>query len=248
MREREAATRASNETKAIRRATAPCEDVAGTQQHMIAQQLRALRRRFAFVVFSFLCATVTTVPLAAQLRAPMRDTAVAPHHGERGRARLKLNASALIGIPGIAYERALTDRTSFNIDATASLWRSVRGAPFQFLTIIPEWQIHSRRERLGYYAGIHLGASVYRLQKWNYWGTRLYQEGYSTLLGATIGYKSKLTESLILDAFVGGGSQHGRYRGYDGATGEVYAGADRLDESREWLPYRAGIMIGYHLR
>ncbi len=195
-----------------------------------------------------LCVSLVAVPLAAQIDEPSRIAATSHRVSDQSRALIKLNATALIGIPGVAYETALTDRTSFNIDATASLWRSVRGAPFQFLTIIPEWQIHSRSGRVGYYGGVHLGASVYRLQKWNYWGTQLYQEGYSTLLGATIGYKRALSASLLLDVFVGGGSQHGRYRGYDGATGEQYAGGDRLDESREWLPYRAGVMLGYRLR
>lgn len=185
---------------------------------------------------------LAVAPLAAQATGPSAT------HGERNSAYLKVNASTLVGIPGVAYEVALTDRTSFNLDATASLWRSIRGTPFQFLTIIPEWQIHARSQRVGVYGGVHLGASIYRLQKWNYWGTRLYQEGYSTLLGATIGYKRALRPTVLLDVYLGGGSQHGRYRGYDEATGQQYAGVDRLDESREWLPYRVGFMIGYRVR
>ncbi len=163
-------------------------------------------------------------------------------------AFVKVNASTLLGIPGVAYEVELSDRTSFNLDATASLWGSVNGAPFLFFTVIPEWQVHSRSGRVGWYAGAHLGASIYRLQKWNYWGTRLYQEGYSTLLGGTIGYKRLLPSKLLLDIYIGGGSQHGRYRGFDGATGVQYAGTERLDESREWLPYRVGLMLGYRIR
>ncbi len=190
---------------------------------------------------------IVTAPLASQPGSPRRDSANASR-SEHNNAYVKFNASTLLGIPGVAYEVALTDRTSFNLDATASLWRSVRGAPFQFLTIIPEWQIHSRGRRVGFYGGVHLGASIYRLQKWNYWGTRLYQEGYSTLLGATIGYKRQLSSTVMLDAYVGGGSQHGRYRGFNGATGQQYAGIDRLDESREWLPYRVGLMIGHRVR
>ena len=188
---------------------------------------------------------VVVHPLHAQNTPTVSDTA-APD--VRRQAFIKANATTLLGIPGVAYEVELTDRTSFNLDATASLWRSINGAPFQFITILPEWQWHSRSGRVGWYGGVHLGASVYRLQKWNYWGTRRYQEGYSTLLGATVGYKRMLRPRLKLDVFVGGGNQHGRYRGYDGATGEQYAGVERLDESREWLPYRVGIMIGYRVR
>lgn len=192
-----------------------------------------------------LAAFFVALPLHAQTPSALGATTVPDARRE---AYIKANASTLLGIPGVAYEVALTDRTSFNVDATASLWRSINGAPFQFLTILPEWQMHSRSGRVGWYAGVHLGASVYRLQKWNYWGTRRYQEGYSTLLGGTLGYKRMLRPKLKLDVFVGGGNQHGRYRGYDGATGEQYAGVERLDESREWLPYRIGIMLGYRVR
>ena len=209
---------------------------------------RALLRGSAVPKWTALLALVALVTARLAAQNPGPATQSVDDRGHEAQAYIKLNASTLIGIPGVAYEVALTDRTSFNLDATASLWRSVRGAPFQFLTIIPEWQIHSRRHRVGFYGGVHLGASIYRLQKWNYWGTRLYQEGYSTLLGATIGYKRLLSPALMLDAYVGGGSQHGRYRGYNGATGEQYAGVERLDESREWLPYRLGLMIGYRVR
>lgn len=199
---------------------------------------------------ALLLTTLLTMLLpAAQLAAQNAQSSAENVSGEPGRAAIiKVNASTLVGIPGIAYEIALTDRTSLNIDATASVWRSVRGVPFQFLTIVPEWQLHSRSERSAWYGGVHLGAAIYRLQKWDYWGSRRYQEGFSTLLGATIGYKRALSSSLMFDAYLGGGSQHGRYRGYDAETGELYAGADRLDESREWLPYRVGLMIGYKLR
>lgn len=160
------------------------------------------------------------------------------------RSLLKLNASTLLGIPGVAYERRLTPRTSFNLDVTGSPWRSIRGAPFEFLLIIPEWQLHSRDGRLGWYGGVHLGGAVYRIQKWNYRGSKRYQEGFSTLLGGTFGHKRLLRPNVLLDLFIGGGSQHGRYRGYDSATGEQYAGVGQLDESREWVPYRAGVMFG----
>lgn len=211
-----------------------------TPQSLSGAPLRARLRARVTVCCAVLCSV--TAPLAAQ---PSLSSG-AP--GGASSAYIKLNASTLLGIPGVAYEVSLTDRTSFNLDATASLWRSVRGAPFEFLTILPEWQIHSRSQRLGFYGGVHLGATIYRLQKWNYRGTRLYQEGYSTLLGGTVGYKRQLTPALLLDAYIGGGSQHGRYRGYDGATGAQYAGEDRLDESREWLPYRLGLMLGYRVR
>ena len=163
-------------------------------------------------------------------------------------AHVKVNASTLLGVPGIAYEVAVNDHLSFNVDATASLWRSIDHAPYLFVMVLPEWQLHARPGRLGYYAGVHSGLTVYRLQKWNYRGTRKYQQGYSTLIGVSVGYKRVLRDRWLLDAFVGGGNQFGRYRGYDGATGEQYTGFDELDESREWLPYRLGLMFSYRVR
>ncbi len=215
--------------------------------HMLRSGLSIAHHAKRFVAHAAAFAALITVPLAAQDSGKARVDTVTSSRVKHDAAHIKLNASTLLGIPGVAYERALTDRTSFNLDVTASLWRSLRGAPFEFLTVIPEWQIHSRPNRLGWYAGVHLGASIFRLQKWNYWGSTRYQEGYSTLLGGTVGYKRALNRTLVLDAYLGGGSQHGRYRGYDRVTREQYTGIGRMDESREWLPYRAGVMVGYRL-
>ncbi len=167
--------------------------------------------------------------------------------GEASR-EIKANVSALAGVPGVAYEVSVTDRTSFSVDVTASLWRSINNAPYLYVMVLPEWRVYSRSSRQGYYVGAHTGITAYRIQKWNYRGTQRYQEGFSTLLGVTVGHKRNIGDRWMLDAFVGGGNQSGKYRGYDGATGEQYTGQDGWDRSREWLPYRAGIMIGYRLR
>ena len=163
---------------------------------------------------------------------------------------VKVNTlSTLIAMPGVAWERPLRhERLTFQLDATASFWHSVDGAPLQFLMIIPEWRLHRRSSRLGPYLGAHLGLAGFRLQKWNYRGTTLYQEGFSFLGGVSVGYKWELSPHWMLDAFVGGGNQQALYKGYDWTTGVRYDSASAWNQSAEWLPYRIGVQLGYRIR
>lgn len=166
---------------------------------------------------------------------------------------LKVNTlSALLAMPGVAWERPLQhERFTFQLDATASFWRSVDGAPLQFLMIIPEWRYHTRPSRLGPYLGAHLGVAGFRLQKWSYRGGTAYQEGFSFLGGVSAGYKWQLAPRWLLDAFVGGGNQQSFYKGYDWLTGERYDSSrmtSAWDQSGEWLPYRIGVQLGYRVR
>ena len=161
---------------------------------------------------------------------------------------LKVNvASALVGIPGVGVERTIGDRWTFQVDATASPWRSVNGVPLQFLIVIPEWRFHPQGVARGWYVGAHAGASAFRLQKWDYWGTTRYEKGYSLFLGATFGYQRPLSDRWLVDAFVGGGSSQAIYKGYDWTTGARYDGAAAWNKSGEWLPYRGGVMLSRRL-
>ncbi len=89
---------------------------------------------------------------------------------------------------------------------------------------------------------------IYKIQKWNYWNTNKYEDGFGYRIGATIGYNFKITEKINLDAFVGGGWHQGFYKGYynDGTPGR-YEKAEKYNKSGEWLPYRGGLMITYKL-
>lgn len=162
---------------------------------------------------------------------------------------IKLNGvTSLVGVPGVAYERTLSDRVSFQLDATLSPWRSVNRAPMQFLIVVSEWRYHPRGVARGVYVGGHLGASMFKLQKWDYRGTDQYQEGFGALFGVTVGIQRPVTERLGLDLFVGGGNSQTIYKGYSYLTGIRYDSAGGWNQSAEWIPYRGGIMLTYRLR
>ncbi len=161
---------------------------------------------------------------------------------------IKANAlSALILIPNIGYETALSNHLSFQVDVNASFWKSINGHPYQFVTVIPEIRYHFKETFSGFYFGAHIGGAAYNLHKWNYKALNYRQEGYSYLLGGTIGYQRKISEKFMLEAFLGGGSQQGFYKGYIGDTGVRYETAKKFNKSGEWLPYRGGLMVCYKL-
>ncbi len=160
---------------------------------------------------------------------------------------MKANVSALLGYPQIGLETTLGKKTTFQIDALASLWKSFNGAPQEIYMVVPEFRYYPKKALEGFYFGLHIGGSKYRFQKWNYINTDNYQVGYSILYGGTIGYQVKINEHFSLDAFLGGGSQQGFYKGYLLSTGERYEKVRNYNKSGEWLPYRGGIMIVYKL-
>ncbi len=161
---------------------------------------------------------------------------------------LKVNAATtLLGVPGVGIERVLGPRTTFQVDLTASLWRSVGGAPMQFAMLVPEWRWHFRARRVGPYLGLHAGAIGFRVQKWDHRNTDQYQEGFGAVFGATFGYKQAINERMVLDWFIGGGTAQSKYKGYSISTGDRYDGESGWNESGEWLPYRGGVMLTFGL-
>lgn len=162
---------------------------------------------------------------------------------------IKLNGlSALVGVPQVGIETSIGANSTFSIDAFASLWKSFDGKPMQAFMITPEYRYHFNEKFNGFYTGIHAGPDVYKLQKWNYWGTNKYEKGFGYHIGATIGYQKRLSDKFVLDAFIGGGWHQGFYKGYymDGTPGR-YESVKNWNKSGEWLPYRGGIMISYKI-
>lgn len=155
-------------------------------------------------------------------------------------------ATALIGVPNVGFETKISKKMTFQIDATASFWKSVNGAPQQFLMAFPEVRYYTGKEAgEGFFIGAHIGGSKFKLQKWNYLNTDFYQEGYNLMYGATIGYQFKISDKFNIELFFGGGSQQGYYKGYRLSTGERYDTAENYNKSGEWLPYRGGFMLVY---
>ena len=160
---------------------------------------------------------------------------------------VKANITTALGFPQLGVETSLGEKTSFQVDAMASLWKSINGGPQQMYMLVPEFRYYPKKALEGFYFGLHVGASAYKLQKWNYINTDYYQKGYNVLYGGTLGYQVKINDKFSLDVFLGGGSQQGYYRGYLLSSGERYESAKKFNKSGEWLPYRGGIMIVYKL-
>lgn len=167
-----------------------------------------------------------------------------------GQTYVKFNgATALVGVPNIGIETSIGEKLTFSFDVMASFWKSFAGQnPMQFYTFTPEVRYHFKEKYNGWYFGGHIGPDIYKIQKWNYWNTNKYEDGFGYRIGATIGYNFKITEKINLDAFVGGGWHQGFYKGYynDGTPGR-YEKAEKYNKSGEWLPYRGGLMITYKL-
>jgi hypothetical protein len=163
---------------------------------------------------------------------------------------IKGNAvSALVLVPNIGIETSIGKKLTFQADIMASFWDSFDGHnPMKFYSLVNEVRYHFQEKYNGFYFGINAGADRYKLQKWNYWGTNKYEDGFGYKFGGTIGYEKKLNDRFMLDFFAGGGWHQGFYKGYynDGTPGR-YESVKNWNKSGDWLPYRGGIMISYRL-
>lgn len=162
---------------------------------------------------------------------------------------IKINGlSALVSVPQVGIETSIGNKSSISVDVFASFWKSFDGKPMQAIMLTPEYRYHFKEKYNGLYTGFHAGPDIYKIQKWNYWGTNFYEEGVGYRIGATVGYQKKINKNFTLDTFIGGGWHQGFYKGYytDGTPGR-YEHAKKYNKSGEWLPYRGGIMISYQL-
>lgn len=159
---------------------------------------------------------------------------------------LKINGvTAFALIPNIGIETTLKNHLSFQADVSASFWKSFNGGPLQFIIITPELRYHINSNNQGIYFGGHIAGSTFKLQKWDYTNTQIYQKGYNYLIGATIGYQKTICNNLTIDIFAGGGNQQAFYKGYYLNSEGRYEKAHDYNKSGEWLPYRGGIMFCY---
>ena len=166
----------------------------------------------------------------------------------QGQTYVKANVfTTLLTIPNIGIETSIGKKSTFQFDITASFWKSIKGNPRQFYLFIPEYRYHFKEKNNGFYVGAHTGATVFNFQKWNYINSNKYEEGLGYVIGATIGYKSKINDKIHLDCFLGGGWLQGFYKGYIVGTNQRYEKATNYNKSGEWLPYRGGVMVSYQL-
>ncbi len=183
------------------------------------------------------------IPIAAALLL------VAQAHQLHAQRLIKANLlSTVVGVPQIAYERPWGQRRSVQFDLVVSPWRSVGSAPAQLGILLVEGRHHFVRRGDGPYVGIHTGVAVFRLQRWDYRGTDLYQEGVGVVGGVTVGLQQPVGKRWVLEAFLGGGTIQSKYKGYSYVTGIRYDGEEGWNESGEWLFYRGGLMLSYRLK
>lgn len=161
---------------------------------------------------------------------------------------VKVNAlTALVAVPNIGIETSIGKKSTFQFDILVSPWKSINGLPYEFLTITPEYRYFFKEKYNGFYAGAHIGGSLYKVSKGIHAKLNQYENGFGYMLGATIGYQKKINNKFMLDFFLGGGSHQGFYKGYYVGTNERYDKAKDYNKSGEWLPYRGGVMISYKL-
>lgn len=161
---------------------------------------------------------------------------------------VKVNAlTTLMTIPNVGIETSIGKKSTLQFDVLSSFWKSLKGNPAQFYIFIPEYRYHFHEKFNGFYVGGHVGATIFNFQKWNYLNTDKYEEGFGYVIGATIGYQTKINDKFTLDCFLGGGSHQGFYKGYYVGTDTRYEKAKDYNKSGEWLPYRGGVMISYRL-
>ena len=182
---------------------------------------------------------------------------------------IKLNALyACGGIVNPAVEIGVHPQVTAQLEAVGSFYQSItlkntkiQNVPLLFGIGFVEahwFPIPKQGAFNGFYWGPSLGWGMFKLQKWNYWGTDRYQWGSALFLGAVVGYQWQVKQ-WTFDLFLGGGWEHSIYEGYapfndsserakDGVNYsryELHEFPGKYNMSAEWMPFKGGLMIGY---
>ena len=202
-----------------------------------------------------------SISLASFASGQIQDTiAIAPK-------KLYIKANALflpVGILNAGLEYQLNKKMTIQGDVFISPWKSFAGKYAQVYMIGLDGRYYFDEAFKHFYVGLNISAARFIIQKWDYWSdvpykytpdsptyitSDLYQNGYSFILGATVGYQFKSSENWNMDLFASAGTMQSYYRGYHKTLGVRYDDDGRnWDQSGEFLPYRGGIMISYKLR
>lgn len=177
---------------------------------------------------------------------------------------VKANALFLpIGILNAGVEYQLKEKITVQADVFISPWKSFMGKYAQVYILGFDGRYYFNEAFKHWYVGANISGARYIVQKWNYWSdityqytpesptyitSDLYQNGFTFMLGATVGYQFQLSDRWNMDLYLGAGTSQGFYKGYHKELGVRYDDdGRRWDKSGEWIPYRGGIMIGYKL-
>lgn len=178
---------------------------------------------------------------------------------------IKANALFLpIGMLNAGVEYQLKEKITLQADVFISPWKSFAGKKAQVYMMGIEGRYYFKEAFKHWYIAGNISGARYIIQKWNYWSddpykytdesptyitSDLYQDGYSLMIGATVGYQFQLSDRWNMDLYLGGGTIQSFYRGYHKDLGIRYDIDPTRDFNRsgEFAPYRGGIMIGYKL-
>lgn len=178
---------------------------------------------------------------------------------------IKANALFLpLGMLNAGLEYQLNNKMTLQGDIFISPWKSFAGKYAQIYMMGLDGRYYFDEAFKHWYVGVNISATRFILQKYNYWSDRpaqhtpdspiykasdLYQDGYSVMVGATVGYQFELSENWNMDVYLGAGTVQSIYKGYHKKLGVRYDDDGRTwDRSGEFLPYRGGVMISYKLR
>ena len=181
--------------------------------------------------------------------------------------KLYVKANALflpLGVLNAGLEYQLNQKVTLQGDFLISPWKSFAGKYAQAYMLGFEGRYYFKEAFKHWYVGANISGARYIIQKYNYWksadyqytptspvynASDLYQDGYSVMFGATVGYQFEISKNWNLDLYAGAGSIQSFYKGYHKKLGVRYDDDGRSwDRSGEFLPYRGGVMISYRLK
>lgn len=178
---------------------------------------------------------------------------------------LKANALFLpIGVLNAGVEFQVKEKITAQGDVFISPWKSFAGKYAQVYMMGFEGRYYFQEAFKHWYVGANISGARYIIQKYNYWSddifqytdesptyvsSDLYQDGYSVMIGATVGYQFQLSDRWNMDLYIGGGSIQSFYKGYHKELGVRYDTDPTRDYNRsgEFLAYKGGVMISYKL-
>ncbi len=163
-------------------------------------------------------------------------------------------AAAAVAIFNPSFEIGFAPYSSLALDYVGiyaeESWMG-SGRPFLFSMGVMGYRRYFKRDEMrGLYVGAEVGADIFRINKGNLFFLSKYKNtgssydvGYGFVMGAVVGHKWYLGRRLTLDINASFGWHHAMHEVYD-SDGQLQI---PLNATGEWLPYKAGIYLGYRL-
>lgn len=200
------------------------------------------------------------ISIASIVNAQIQDSII--------QKKLYVKANALflpVGMLNAGLEYQLNEKMTLQGEVFISPWKSFAGNASQIYMLGFDGRYYFNQAFKHWYVGANISAARFIIRKYNYWGDGnyqyhddapiynlpdLYQDGYTVIFGATVGYQFQLADKWNMDLFLGAGTVQSFYKGYVKSLGIRYDtdSAPGYNKSGEFLPYRGGLMISYRLK